>query len=181
MSIREIANQYGLAYSSVRYWLKKYGVSTSGNRTGPISEGEWRYAIANSDSIAQALRILGIQDAGGNYRLFHLAASRYSIDASHFRGQSHGRSRSGPRVTDDELFKRESFYTGDLLGRLRRAGHSMVCASCGCGEEWNGTALRLQIHHINGDSRDNRLGNLAVLCPNCHSQTNTFSGKNKHS
>ncbi len=44
--------------------------------------------------------------------------------------------------------------------------------------EWRGVKLVLQLDHINGDSADNRLGNLRLLCPNCHSQTDTYCGKN---
>ena len=33
--------------------------------------------------------------------------------------------------------------------------------------------------HINGNNKDNRIENLRLLCPNCHSQTETFSGKNR--
>jgi DNA-binding CsgD family transcriptional regulator len=51
------------------------------------------------------------------------------------------------------------------------------CASCGI-TGWRGRPLALQLHHINGDRHDNRLENLALLCPNCHSQTNTWAGRN---
>ena len=51
------------------------------------------------------------------------------------------------------------------------------CSCCGI-TEWNGKPLTLQLHHINGNNRDNRLENLTFLCPNCHSQTDNFSGKN---
>lgn len=53
------------------------------------------------------------------------------------------------------------------------------CAKCGLGPIWQGAPLVLQLDHINGDSRDNRLPNLRILCPNCHSQTDTFAGKNQ--
>jgi 5-methylcytosine-specific restriction endonuclease McrA len=36
----------------------------------------------------------------------------------------------------------------------------------------------MALHHINGDGRDNRLENLQFLCPNCHSQTENFAGRN---
>jgi predicted HNH restriction endonuclease len=39
--------------------------------------------------------------------------------------------------------------------------------------------LSLCLHHINGINNDNRLENLAVLCPNCHSQTENFAGRNR--
>ena len=38
----------------------------------------------------------------------------------------------------------------------------------------------MQLHHVNGDGRDNRLDNLELLCPNCHSQTETYGGRNGH-
>jgi len=51
------------------------------------------------------------------------------------------------------------------------------CECCGI-SEWQGAKLTLQIDHINGNRRDNRIENLRVLCPNCHSQTPTFNSKN---
>jgi HNH endonuclease/Putative ATPase subunit of terminase (gpP-like) len=53
------------------------------------------------------------------------------------------------------------------------------CERCGI-NEWQGTPLKMQLHHINGDGLDNRLENLEVLCANCHSQTPTYGGRNGH-
>lgn len=53
------------------------------------------------------------------------------------------------------------------------------CSVCGNTGEWNNKFLSLQLDHINGINNDNRIENLRFLCPNCHSQTDTFSGKNK--
>lgn len=50
---------------------------------------------------------------------------------------------------------------------------------CGIGNEWNGKPLTLQLDHINGDHSDNRLENLRILCPNCHSQTSTWGMKSR--
>lgn len=51
------------------------------------------------------------------------------------------------------------------------------CERCGI-EDWLGERLSLALHHVNGDNRDDRLENLALLCPNCHSQTENFAGRN---
>ena len=49
---------------------------------------------------------------------------------------------------------------------------------CGNNGTWNGKKLVLQLDHINGNNKDQRLMNLRFLCPNCHAQTDTFCGKN---
>jgi Zn finger protein HypA/HybF involved in hydrogenase expression len=66
-----------------------------------------------------------------------------------------------------------------LKKRILKAGLiEYKCSCCGI-TEWNGKPIVLQLHHINGDNRDNRKENLTFLCPNCHSQTDSFCGKNK--
>jgi Zn finger protein HypA/HybF involved in hydrogenase expression len=58
---------------------------------------------------------------------------------------------------------------------IRERGN--CCESCGI-TEWNGNPISFHIDHINGNRKDNRKENLKVLCPNCHSQTETFASKN---
>jgi 5-methylcytosine-specific restriction endonuclease McrA len=53
-----------------------------------------------------------------------------------------------------------------------------VCAVCNV-SEWNGKPISLHLDHINGKNGDHRIENLRFLCPNCHSQTDTYTGKNK--
>jgi hypothetical protein len=66
-----------------------------------------------------------------------------------------------------------------LKQRLVRLGLlDDACDACGI-TEWRGKPLSLCLHHINGINDDNRLENLAVLCPNCHSQTENFAGRNR--
>lgn len=52
------------------------------------------------------------------------------------------------------------------------------CDSCGI-TTWNGNEIVLHLDHINGDCSDHVLDNLRLLCPNCHSQTDTWCGRNK--
>jgi DNA-binding CsgD family transcriptional regulator len=53
-----------------------------------------------------------------------------------------------------------------------------ACELCGC-SQWRGRPLSLALHHVNGEGQDNRLENLQLLCPNCHSQTENFAGRNR--
>ncbi len=70
---------------------------------------------------------------------------------------------------------------GNIKRRLLAEGlHPAACATCGI-SEWRGEPLSLALHHINGDRLDNRAANLELLCPNCHSQTDNYSGRNGRS
>lgn len=51
------------------------------------------------------------------------------------------------------------------------------CVSCGI-TEWNNKPICLQLDHIDGNRYNHKLENLRILCPNCHSQTDTYCGKN---
>ena len=57
-------------------------------------------------------------------------------------------------------------------------GHK--CEYCGL-DSWNNLPISLQVHHKDGDSLNNLLDNLELLCPNCHAQTENYCGKNKAS
>jgi hypothetical protein len=72
-------------------------------------------------------------------------------------------------------------YPGALLKRrLIKAGLIIdKCVICDALPVWCGKPITLQLDHINGNNKDNRFENLRVLCPNCHSQTDTYAGKNK--
>jgi len=61
---------------------------------------------------------------------------------------------------------------------LRKELIPYKCGICGI-QEWNGKKLSLHLDHINGINNDHRLENLRFLCPNCHSQTHTYTGRNK--
>jgi DNA-binding transcriptional ArsR family regulator len=79
---------------------------------------------------------------------------------------------------DDLLVVGRGTNRGHLKGRLLAAGRiTNQCVECGI-SEWRGKTLVLHLDHINGQNNDDRLENLRLVCPNCHSQTDTYCGGN---
>jgi 5-methylcytosine-specific restriction endonuclease McrA len=95
------------------------------------------------------------------------AISRGEIKARHRIGMPIAELLSGPRENRSHI-KMRLLKAGLLEKRCQRCGLA----------EWRGKPLSIHLDHINGVNRDNRLENLRMLCPNCHSQTQTFSGRN---
>lgn len=87
---------------------------------------------------------------------------------------------SSPKIPLSEILEGKHGYypTGKLKKRLiAEEVLEYKCSECGL-TEWNGKKIVLQLDHKNGVSTDHRLENLRFMCPNCHSQTDTWCGKN---
>jgi 5-methylcytosine-specific restriction endonuclease McrA len=75
--------------------------------------------------------------------------------------------------------KQPQYSTNKLKLRLYKEGlKEPKCEECGI-EEWQGKPITMHLDHIDGNSKNHKLDNLRVLCPNCHSQTDTYCGRNK--
>lgn len=140
-----------------------------------------RRAVAESVSIAGVIRILGLSLSGSVYAKLKTLIRQHGLSTVHFTGQGHHRGRPAVnRKSADEILrplpegsrrtKREQLFRA-----LSEKNVSYECAVCGTGAVWRGKRLVLEIDHLSGDWRDNRLENLRYLCPSCHSQTPTYS------
>jgi len=147
-----------------------------------IDKETFEKIVAESYSIADICRKIGWQPRGDNYKVVHRYIDEYNINTAHFKPH---RTNIG-NVLNKDKEKPVSFYlkeksyvkTNILKWKLFSEGlKDYKCEKCNC-THWNNQQLTLQLHHINGDETDNRLENLQILCPNCHSQTDNFCGKN---
>lgn len=84
------------------------------------------------------------------------------------------------RYSDQEYFATGVKRNGaNTRKRLIKDGHlKNMCYHCGIGPEWNGKPMNMTVEHIDGNNLNNSLENLTLICANCHTQTDTFSGRN---
>ena len=109
----------------------------------------------------------------------------YNIDYSHFTGRnpkSKGSNNQNKKedIIRDYLDIDAKKYTNNTNLKKWLYKFNLIeetCSICSISNNWNNNYLSLQLDHINGNNRDNRLENLRILCPNCHSQTKNYAGK----
>jgi len=136
------------------------------------TEAEIREAIENSNSMCQAADKLGL--AFSTFKTYAQNIGLYSpIDNKAGKG-----TYKVKKKLEDVFTGKEHLVTSQLRNRLVREGYKEYkCEHCGI-DEWEGIRIGLELDHISGVRSDNSLENLRLLCPNCHSQTHTFRGRN---
>jgi hypothetical protein len=108
-------------------------------------------------------------------RVWGISTDHFDPDAARNRGLSPFRSRP----LEDVLVRGSKARSPGLKERLYAAGlKSPRCELCGQDELWQGRRMSLILDHVNGDSWDNRLENLRVVCPNCNATLETHCGRN---
>lgn len=130
--------------------------------------------VTESKSYREVARKLGYSmNSGGAIKSVHLMCEELKLDTSHFLGQGWNKENYDYTTFTVNSFKKRGSSTAAPLIALR----GQKCEHCGL-IEWLNQPINLQIHHLNGDHSDNRLENLQLLCPNCHSYTENFTRKN---
>ena len=136
--------------------------------------------VADSRSISEVIRKLGLRQAGGTQSHISRKIKQYGIDTSHLTGQAHNRGKiSLRRKLPEEIFIKRNSGCRQKSVKLRRAlvesGVEYKCSVCGI-DKWNSKQISLQVNHKSRDWLDDRKENLEFLCPNCHSQTDGWCG-----
>ena len=146
------------------------------------TDEELRLAVQSSSSFRQVLLRLGLRDAGGNYATVQKSVRTMAISTEHFKGQGwRAGSKIAPKPARElQDLLREGVYVQSykLKKRLFAAGlKAPRCEECGWAQRSSDGYLPLELDHINGVITDNRIENLRVLCPNCHSLKPTHRGR----
>lgn len=137
-----------------------------------MSTTELAAIVAGTGTLTELLYTVGLPRTKENRDLLVETLTGHGLPVPN------GRTRR--RTTNEEIFTVGYVNPQTLKRRIEDQDllpHAQ-CAQCGQPRLWNGQRLVLELDHINGDTRDNRLTNLRFLCPNCHSQTPTFRGRN---
>ena len=182
LSIREISNKMNITYSKVRVLLRKFSLNTYGYiKTNNWDEENLKIAINKSTCKSDILRNLNLSTNSGNFQTLERYVKKYNLNISHIIYDKSRDNKFSNKYDNDEIFIEHSpMSTKNIKNRIIKQNLiEYKCSDCGLTNIWNDKNLNLQLDHINGINDDNRLENLRFLCPNCHSQTDTYCAKNK--
>lgn len=165
LSLNQIASRLGLVKSTVAYHRRRLGHP-------PDDRSNRRYEWAE---------VQRYHDAGHSkldcQERFGFASQTWYMAVK--RGALVPRPAAQPIDTYLVVGRRQT-NRSHLKLRLLGAGlKENRCERCGI-VDWQGKPLNMALHHLNGDVQDNRLENIAFLCPNCHAQTPNYGGRNGH-
>jgi transposase/Zn finger protein HypA/HybF involved in hydrogenase expression len=150
--------------------------------------------IEKSNSVRDLIKNIGfdkdVDKNGTLHRNVKKILEDGDFDVSHFTGPAWNKGKTklndlrikkqSEKISFDfeKIFCKNSTYCGSGCSLIRKLLENHIlkyeCSKCKNIGNWDGEFLRLQIDHINGVNDDNRVENLRLLCPNCHSQTETY-------
>ena len=153
------------------------------NRIYKLSDDAFTDLVKSSLNISEVLFKLGYTTVGNSwgYSQVKQRMTDLNLSGKDFRGKSAiVEMTNNSKVDKDKLFCENSKHARNILRKtiIRENLLPYKCAICGI-SKWQGKTLSLELDHINGINNDNRLENLRFLCPNCHSQTDTYGCRNQ--
>jgi hypothetical protein len=146
-----------------------------------LQSDELKMLVKNSTSFCNILVKLGLHTKTFYINELKNKINEYNIDISQMKINYKNLRKKLCVIPLNKILVTNSNYSRVHLKTRLISNNFLpyICAECGNVGDWNGKPLILQIDHINGVNNDNRLENLRLLCPNCHSQTENFAGKKK--
>lgn len=135
--------------------------------------------VNKSETYADICRLLNLVPSGDNYRIVKELLKKFDISfTTKNTPWNKGISYRQNKYSYEELIHGNPQYKNTNSLKLRLIKENIKenkCEICGI----SGNSVSLELHHIDGDHSNNKLSNLQILCPNCHSKTPNYRGKNK--
>lgn len=150
------------------------------------TDEEFIIAVSKSKSYSGVCKLIGLSPKGGNLNTVKNKIISLSLDITHFTFQNWNKGETSEtnllikKKDIHEILKPNSGWTSYAIkNRLFKEGLKEIKCECCELTKWMGQSIPLELHHINGVNNDHTLSNLQILCPNCHAQTNNYSGRKK--
>jgi len=143
-----------------------------------MTKTEMKKLLDESKSMREVILKLGLQPNGSSgYTHVKNKIVKLGLEIPKYNYYGDGHSRR--KYSNDEVFCEGSTLPRQKVKNriIKEKLIEYKCSDCGNEGKYNGMPLSLHLDHINGINDDNRLENLRFLCPNCHSQTETYAGK----
>lgn len=150
------------------------------NKIDLLSDGEFIELVNKCSCISDVLKELGYSTNGNSWGTQIVKERMEKLNIFFTKTNPNYYKQDNMALPLEKILIKDSEYNRTKLKeRLVKEGlKEYKCECCGL-SEWMGKPIALQLHHINGIHNDNRLSNLQLLCPNCHSQTENFGTKGR--
>lgn len=179
-TIKEISQTTGICRKTIGLWKKgkPFGKNVSNFRIllNSKSKEELQKLFDSSTSITDILKTLGQISTCSFYRnVLKEFIKKYDIDSTLMKYNHTTR----PKKSKIQFTINSNSCRGHIKRYLIQNGIlKNECSECGMKDFYNNKPVSMELDHINGINNDNRLVNLRLLCPVCHSQQPTHRGKN---
>lgn len=156
-------------------------MNTKVSKIWEIGKEEFAEIIKNSKTFSDAVRTIKEKFSSVSYVTMRKRIDCENVDITHILNYvKEMKYLNNEKIPLEQILTENSYQSQNHLKKrlLTEKLLDYKCSVCGNVGEWLGKKLSLHMDHINGKHHDNRLENLRMLCPNCHSQTETYTGKN---
>lgn len=158
-----------------------------GSKLYQFTPSELQQLLDESNSYSDVLRKVGMNPKGSNTDTLKKIITEYNLNTDKMNANRKKLYQKNAILTHQKntiplvdiiiYNKYPNYNSSKLLKRLVKEGYKEYkCEKCGI-NEWMGQPISLQLHHKDGNHCNNLINNLCFLCPNCHSQTDNYSGK----